>query len=45
METAEHKENLAIDLGKLVATIFIIMIHCSPTAGETPIVIRGVFGD
>lgn len=41
MGDAEHKENLAIDLGKLVATIFIIMIHFSPFSEKTPIVIKG----
>ena len=41
MNTVRLKENFAIDLGKLVATFFIIMIHCQPIAGEVPLVIKG----
>ena len=37
----ETRENIAIDIGKLVATFFIIMIHCSPTADEVSLVFRG----
>lgn len=44
LEAVNQKENFAIDLGKLIATLFIIMIHCSPFAEETPLVFRGVFG-
>ncbi len=40
-QTTRRKENVAIDLGKMFATLFIVMIHCSPIKGMTPLVLRG----
>lgn len=43
-EVVNQKENFAVDLGKLIAALFIVMIHCSPFGEETPLVFRGGFG-